>query len=309
MTAAVNRVLCPTDLSDVSARAFDYAVELARWYEARLTVLHVVPTLPLILGATADPPPPPPDQASLRRADLARFVADHGGEDRVEVVLAKGDPVHEIVARAAETSTDLMVVGTHGRHGLPGWLLGSVTEELLRRAPCPLLVVPPHAGGAPPPVPALLKHLLCPVDFSDASLRAAELAFSLAREADARVLLLHVVEAVPLPIPSLVPTAAGVVGYVHDLESAAAERLDRIVPADASEWCAVETRVVTGRPWREIVRAAAERATGLIVMGVHGHGPVDRLFFGSTATGVVRHAGCPVLVARPAVDSGRPASG
>jgi nucleotide-binding universal stress UspA family protein len=208
-----------------------------------------------------------------------------------------------------ETNAHLLVVGAHGRHGLPRWLLGSVTEELLRRAPCLVLVVPPHAGEAPPPVPVLLKRLVCAIDFSDASLRAGELAFSLAREADARVLLLHVVDAVPLPTPSLAPTGAAVLGYVHDLETAAADRLRRVVPAGASDWCEVETRVVTGKPWREIVRAAAEQDAGLIVMGVHGHGPLDRLFFGSTATGVVRHAGCPVLVARPPLAAGRSSAG
>jgi nucleotide-binding universal stress UspA family protein len=132
-----------------------------------------------------------------------------------------------------------------------------------------------------------VNHVLCPTDLSDISACA----------------LLHVAEAVP---STLGPAVAG---YLQDLETAAADGLRRVVPAGASEWCEPEARVVTGKPWREIVRAADEHDAGLIVMGAHGHGPLDRLFFGSTAAGVVRHAGCPVLVARPSLGSRAPSAG
>jgi nucleotide-binding universal stress UspA family protein len=148
-------------------------------------------------------------------------------------------------------------------------------------------------------VPVLLKRLLCAVDFSDASLRAVELAFALGQEADAQVRLLHVVEPTP---PAATPLAAPTPALIADLrrlETDARQRLARAVPADASDWCEPQISVARGKPWREIVRAAEETGSGLIVMGVRGHGLLDRFFFGSTAEGVVRHAGCPILVARP----------
>ena len=84
----VNRVLCPVDLSEASARAFDYAVDFARWYEARLTALHVVPPVPVMLGATGALPPPPPDDEGERRAALSRFVAERApaGGPEIETV-------------------------------------------------------------------------------------------------------------------------------------------------------------------------------------------------------------------------------
>lgn len=297
----VNRVLCPVDLSEASARAFDYAVDFARWYEARLTALHIVPPVPVMLGATGALPPTPPDDEGERRAALSRFVAERApaGGPEIETVIGRGDPAREITAHAREAGADLLVAGPHLRRGLPRWLLGSVTEELLRTSPCPLLVVPPDAEDAPPPVPVLLRRILCAVDFSDPSLRAVELSLSLAQEADARVLLLHVLEAFTPSVPPLPLAGPAVADDLRDLREHAVERLRRVIPEDASEWCEPAVRVVRGTPWREIVREADEHDAGLIVLGVHGRGTLDRLLFGSTATGVVRHAGCPVLVARP----------
>lgn len=307
----VRHVLYPTDLSEASARAWDYAVDFARWYRARLSALHVIPPLPVALGSTgAVPPPPPPDEAAHREA-VERFVGRRreGGEPPVQIAFARGDPATEIVRWARDEHVDLLVPGTHGRRGLVRWLLGSVTERLLRTAPCPVLAVPPHAGTGPPPVPVLLKRIVCAIDFSDASLGAAELAFSLAQEAAARVVLLHVVEALPAPPPPLVAVGPAVVGYLSDLAGDAREKLRRLVPEGALDWCEPEPRVTQGRAWREIVREAAEMEAGVVVMGVHGHGPLDRFFFGSTAHGVVRHASCPVLVVRPRSPGGHSAVG
>jgi nucleotide-binding universal stress UspA family protein len=295
----MRRVLCPTDLSEISAHALSYAAAFAGWYGARLTVLHVVPPLPVMLGTAGALMPPPADYPEKHRPDLDRFLADHAppGSRPVEALLDAGRPAERIAARAEEKHADLLVVGTHGRRGLPRWLLGSVVEELLRTAPCPVLAVPPRADDAPPPVPLLLERLLCALDFSDASLRAAELSLSLAQEADASLTLLHVVGALPVVNP-FAPVDLTLARQARDLAAEAEQRLREAVPQGARDWCRPDVVVVTGKPWREIVREAAGRGSGLIVMGVHGHGPLDRFFFGSTAAAVLRHAGCPVLVAR-----------
>jgi nucleotide-binding universal stress UspA family protein len=86
------------------------------------------------------------------------------------------------------------------------------------------------------------------------------------------------------------------------LETDAKERLDGLVTDDARNWCSAETRVAHGKPYREILCAAAEGQSDLIVLGVRGRGGLDLALFGSTANQVVRHATCPVLTigkARP----------
>ena len=72
-----------------------------------------------------------------------------------------------------------------------------------------------------------------------------------------------------------------------------------MVPEGAGEWCQPETLVVTGKWYREILRLADEQTADLIVMGVHGHNAMERMFLGSTTHHVVRRAPCPVLTIRP----------
>jgi nucleotide-binding universal stress UspA family protein len=89
-------------------------------------------------------------------------------------------------------NADLLVMGTHGRSGFEQLLLGSVTEKVLRKASCPVLTVPRRHPDAVPETPVLFKEILCPVDFSDCSMRALNHAMSLAQEADAHLTVLHV---------------------------------------------------------------------------------------------------------------------
>lgn len=279
----IKRILVPCDFSAFSARALERAAAIARWYEARLTVLHVVPL-------AQDLPP-----REVAAAELARFVepARDAGVP-IETAVAEGDPVREILGRASESRADLLVIGTHGRGGFERWVLGSVTEKVLRKAPCPVLTVSGHGSA---PAPAALKSILCPVDFSEASLRALEYAFSLAQETDARLTLLHVVRELPAASD---PASFDVSGYRARVLEEARRRLHGLVPAGVRDWCTPEERVATGKPHREIVGAAQAQAAGLIVMGVHGRGVVDLALFGSTTHQVVRAADCPVLTIRTA---------
>jgi nucleotide-binding universal stress UspA family protein len=86
--------------------------------------------------------------------------------------------------------------------------------------------------------------------------------------------------------------------YTIRARAAREERLRAIVPEAVRAYCTVDTVLAEGKPWREILREAAERRSDLIVIGIHGRGAVDRLFFGSTTQHVVREATCPVLTLR-----------
>lgn len=77
------------------------------------------------------------------------------------------------------------------------------------------------------------------------------------------------------------------------------QHLARAVPLPAREWCRITERLEVGRSYREILRVANEEHAGLIVLGAHGYGVLEKMFFGSTAHHVVRRATCPVLTVRP----------
>jgi nucleotide-binding universal stress UspA family protein len=135
----IHTILHPTDLSDRSEFAFRLACALARDYGARLILLHVTsrPVIGYVEGLV-----PPQSESRLRalHEELHRLSVP---DPRISVEhrLREGDPVAEILAVAQESSADLIVMGTHGRTGLARLLMGSVAEQVVRRAACPVLTV------------------------------------------------------------------------------------------------------------------------------------------------------------------------
>jgi nucleotide-binding universal stress UspA family protein len=137
----IQTILHPTDFSNNSEYAFQMACLLARENKARLVLLHVM--LPSPSPLLTEPPPNPLLPLESQTAWKGRFpwpqLADPGV--RVEHRVAEGDPHMEILRLAHALPCDLMVMGTHGRTGLSRLLTGSVAEEVLRNAPCPVLAV------------------------------------------------------------------------------------------------------------------------------------------------------------------------
>jgi nucleotide-binding universal stress UspA family protein len=294
----IPRILCPVDFSDASQHAVNYAVALARWYTARLTLLHVYDVMPLapiapemIPGFTVGP-----EYRERLLCDLERFAKPAGADTvPVEFAVVEGQPGLEIVRHATENASGLIVLGTHGRSGLERLLLGSVTERVLHRAPCPVLVVPPRAPHAP--AAPVFKRILCGIDFSACSLHALEYALSLAQETDACLTLAHVFETdASMPADwrtSLQPAA--VREALVALEAERRTRLAHAVPANMGS-CTTDTVMACGPSARELLRLARDRAADVIVLGVRGRNAADLLVFGSTTNKVVRQATCPVMV-------------
>ena len=294
----MTHVLCPVDFSDTSQHALDHAGAIASWYDARLTVLYVFANVP-----TMDVPP-----LVLEDADRARLIASLKEMARrvpdtvpTSFRIEEAESVHEeVLAQIVATHADLLVLGTHGRSGFQHLFLGSVTEKVIRQAPCPTLVVPPRAPDVSPDAPAQFKQILCAVDFSDSSLSALAYALTLAEESDARLTLLHVIEMPPeLRENPMAPDFD--VDRIHAAAEAEAQRrLRDLVPEAARTYCTIDTAVVEGRAYRRVLRHAVEQKSDLIVMGVHGRGALDLLLFGSTTHHVIRAAVCPVLIVRSA---------
>jgi nucleotide-binding universal stress UspA family protein len=302
MTAAIRRILCPIDFSDCSRRALDQALVLARWSGASVTVLHVSPPAAGALGLE-------PGMAVLPSPDalaeeVKRFVAERAVPGvAAEVSIRAGPAAAEIREQAASTHADLLVLGTRGRSVLKRLLLGSVAEQVLRSASCPVLTVPPHQPDAVPVPAALYAEILCPVDFSDVSNEAVRLAVSLAEGAKGRVTVVHVLGHDLRSTPDLYDTVISD-GRRSDEEvrerrvAYVRERLREIVTEAAATRCRVDVSGPDGPPARQILRLAAERRSDLIVLGIQPRSGSDLLVFGSTTHDVLREATCAVLTIR-----------
>lgn len=302
----IRRILCPVDFSDCSRRAIDHAMAIARWYGSKVTALHVHP-LPPVAAAPTGPIIFEPMLLTVEmRAQLASelkrlLIAEAAPGVDTDVVLCEGGTAAGILEQAVRIEADLLVMGTHGRSGVDRLLIGSVTERVLRKAAQPVLTVPPAAADAVPAAPVLYKSILCPVDFSDTSMRALEYAFSMAREADARLTVLHVTpQEFDLPVEDRGDDSSLTIAeFFERRERQARHRLEDAVRAGKEEYCTAEPVTTRAhRPWEEILRVAAERRADLIVMGVQGRGAVDLMLFGSTTQRVIRQAACPVLTLR-----------
>jgi nucleotide-binding universal stress UspA family protein len=135
----IRTILHPTDFSDRSGYALQLAAALARDYHARLVILHVI-SRPVIAYGNAVVPDEPEIVRNAAQEQLDGLLIPGGGL-LAERRLAEGDPAEVILHVAREIPADLVVVGTHGRTGLRRVLMGSVAEQVVRRAPCPVLTV------------------------------------------------------------------------------------------------------------------------------------------------------------------------
>lgn len=278
------RILWAHDFSPCAEQALRFVVPLARAYGSVLTAVHVMPaslSAGDAVGAVTDP--------VLSRPHLHREISDglehalapaRAASVPAVSALRAGDPADEILGLATALPADLLVVGRHGRRLLVRSVLGPVTERLLGRARCPVLVVPSEPAPASNP-----ETIVWATDFSPHASHALGHAASLAVKRGARLLLLHVVE-------------GNLLTSEREAVRKARLRLADAVHACRAVGCDPETDVVCGSGAGEIVRVAAGVGASLLVVGVQGARTLHRMFCGSTAHRVVREAPCAVLAVR-----------
>lgn len=289
---AFRRILCPIDFSESSRHALDHAVAIARWYGGTITALHALHPIPytdpLMAGAIVFTP----EDLDRAARDLAEFVGQEIGTTPVETAIVQGAAASVILDQARSLPADLIVLGTHGRSGFERFMLGSVTERVLRKAPCPVVTVPPRMADAVAVGPVVFSQILCGVDFSPASLKALAYAGSLAAESGAHLTVVHVVE--PRPVYEPVTMGGGLLNVEAAATEAATARLQEIAPRDPR----VTQVVTTGKPYRALLDRARDDRSDLVVIGVHGSLTERIGFFGSTTNHIVRESTCPVLSLR-----------
>jgi nucleotide-binding universal stress UspA family protein len=288
---SLKNILFATDFSNAAEAALPYALAIARRYEAKLHVAHVLPP-----DAWQMAPPENRGQTleANRRAaqEQLKFMQESGRFRGVEgeFLFAEGDIWEKLAEMLRDRDVDLIVVGTRGRSGLQKFLLGSTAEEIFRLAECPVLTVGPSVS-VEPDAPAELRHVLYATDFSATAEAALPYALSLAQENNAELTLLHV-------LPDVVRSA---LSDQEVVDHAYLARLRELVPPEADLWCKPEYAVAFGSPADAILKVAQERSAGLIVLGVRKGGSFTRAATHTgraTASRIASHAHCPVLTVR-----------
>ncbi len=289
---ALRKILCPIDFSPGSERAMHAAVHIANQQGAELVLAHAWYVPPIAYAGEMAFPGDVVQQMcddARRELDVATRAAIALGARQVSSKLLSGLPWSTLVGVLEDAAFDLVVIGTHGRSGLSHILLGSVAEKLVRHAPCSVLAVRPDGE------PRAFTSVLCPVDFSDSSKHATELAAMLVRPGGSGITLLHVIE-----LPVAYSGAPPMADFVRDLDKDASSALEQWASQLRTQVTVpVTTSSRIGHPGAQTL-AAIERdpQIDLVVMGSHGRTGLSRLVLGSVAEKTVRHARCPVLVAR-----------
>jgi len=281
----LRNILFTTDFSEASRAALPFAVDLARLYEGKILVAHVVPHEPY-LSVPLEPIPVDLDVFwNQAKQKLESFAAEASfGKVAHEAFLQRGDLWDGIADMIEKKNIDLVVAGTHGRHGLKKMVLGSAAERIYRQARCPVLTIGPEAvecGQAAWEI----QEILFATDFSEASLRALPYALSLAEENQANLVFVNVAPLVPYQ-------------YKEAVESNTRKKLEALMPNEP--WCHADFVVNFDFPAQGILQVARERSADLIVLGVKKPGAIiltSHLPW-STASDVVSAAPCPVLTVR-----------
>lgn len=277
-------ILFATDFSPATNAALPYAEELARRYGSTVYLVHVVrpdfyPYVP-----PSEWPRIAREEEEFRGKGKHQLEAEFQGFPH-EFIFPSGDVWKNVARIIEQKKIDLIVLGTHGRTGVEKVLMGSVAEEIVRQARCPVLTVgravfskATHAAAAD------LNRILYATDFSPESLAAAPYAISLAREYRAELILMH---AIQKPEPGRVNSAF--------------QTLRDVIPFGTRLSQEPRFIVERGSPEAAILNVRKKQNADLIVMGVRGASallPVTTRFVTSIAYRVVAKSACPVLTVR-----------
>jgi nucleotide-binding universal stress UspA family protein len=285
-------VLHPSDFSESARRALRLAGALAHRQGARLLALHV--TNPLTDAANVLLDDASPDRQRQRLEQLKGEAPGVPFETR----LAFGGASAEILKTAQETRCDLIVMGTRGRTGLGRLLMGSVAEQVVRNAACPVVTVNSPAGEpaseaeAPAGTAAPIRSVLHPTDFSSPCAEAFRVACELAGDLSARLTVVHVI--VP---PAVAPLNQPAPPALPEEPQGKLQELLRVAQVSAPGLHA-DYRIEKGVAAERIVDAARQTRYDLIVMGTHGRTGLGRALMGSVAEQVLRTAHCPVVTVK-----------
>ncbi len=287
-------ILFPFDGSSGAAEALHHTAEIAHWTDATVRVLYVADTTrDSVTVVGSDVVDALVDEGESVVAEAAKTLETLGVPHETDVV--QGNPAPTVAEYAERYGYDLVVMPTHGRQGVSRYLIGSVSEKVLRLSSVPVLsvrMVPEDRLVFP------YETILIPTDGSPAAAHATAHLLDLAASVGATVHVLSVVED-----PGLRPGVDGAV-YEEKMETTAREAVEAVV-SEASDRGVTQTvtRIEHGEPVEEILAYLEASEIDAVGMGATGRRGTDRILLGSVAEKTVRSAPVPVLTVRRSDDA------
>jgi nucleotide-binding universal stress UspA family protein len=262
------KILVPTDLGPASAVALGFARVIHQRFSTPVEVLH---------ACHLDMPP---YFSSGQIEQLKREIrkAKHSAEELLRkqnaaslgfeagIVVVYKSPLDAVLEESERLAADLVIMGTHGRHGAKRLMLGSVAERVLRQSRIPVLAVRESAK------PAQFRHIFCPFNFSDVGRAALDYAADMAAANDALLTIMHA------------------------MENAGGPPACELVEEPIRKRCKVEEVLIGGEAAKSILEAVQRVAPDLIVMGAQQKSTVFGELFSGTTERVMQLADAPLLV-------------
>ena len=270
----LERILLPVDGTEMFSETLSYLRELGQGASPEIVLLHVQADTAAEEGGAAG-------DASTHPMLKGYYQALSGDDCTVRAELRSGDPVEEIARAAGELSATLMVMSTHGRSGLENIREGSVTEQVVRRSPCPIFILHSSRPDSAREHSHLFRRMLVPLDGTEVSAAILPCVEKFAKRYHTEVVLFH--DDPDCDERQDSQKRREVLGH-HGVELANA---GVSVKLDCS---------THRRPIREILRRTDELDVDVVAMATHGNGGERRALEDSVTANVMRHANRPLLV-------------
>jgi len=316
--------MCAIDFSDFTNIILSYGKSLSKEFGSTLCLCHIVSDTLMVssLGhsyiAYTDIKS---DRIRYARDKLKEMAQDFDIE--CEIIVSSGHAAEEIDETARKNNIDMVIAATHGGSGIKRFLIGSVTDRLVKILTCPLLVLHAQENHLDSLVGESIKleRILVGCDFSPDSKLAFDYALGLAQEFRTQLFLAHVTsltEQMELTAPNYMEMQDGdYTGWARseylDLQKKTTNedlknrnkrlnrlerRLSDMVPEESRNWCTPITALLEGQPYKALIDYAEQKEVDMIVLGVHGHSLLEKFIVGSTTDRIISRASCPVLVVR-----------
>jgi nucleotide-binding universal stress UspA family protein/predicted transcriptional regulator len=326
------KIMCAIDFSDFTNMVLTYGKVLAKEFNSKLCLCHIVPGSFMVAGHIA----PYADYTGIEAEHIrhAQERLEKKGKEfdlDYEIMVGSGYPAEEIAQLARENNVEMVIAATYGGSGVKRFLIGSVTDRLVKILSCPLLVLNPSEQNLSslPEKKIKLEKILVGCDFSEDSQLAFEYALGLAQEFQTKLYLSHVVRPVDQTGSGFAESVSARQKYYpawnmtdymelkgdtkiweHHREKSIFEKLENqllnMLPKDCGNWCAPVTVLLKGAPYKELISYAQKEEVDMIVLGIHGHNLLEKFLVGSTTDRIISRAPCPVLAVRTPVGASLP---